>query len=510
MQLISSLKENRDRNYPFHMPGHKRQLAGDELLEGIYGIDITEIEGADNLHNASGIIKEAQDRAAELYGADETHFLVNGSTGGLLAAIYATVTEGDSIVIAENCHKSVYDAVMLSGARLCLIMPEKEELFDIYGGITPESVQEALSQIDAEGGERTRRAVVITSPTYEGITSDIGSIARICHGNDAVLIVDAAHGAHLGFSDAFPKSAIAEGADVVITGIHKTMPAMTQTSLIHINGNCPSKERIRKMLSVFSTSSPSYVLMASIDSMTDLVSRRKEELFAAYDERLNDFYEKAEELECLSVLRRENLTAAGSYDHDKGKIVIKDMTGTYSGKELFKVLCDEYGIMPEMASDEHVLLMTAIADTDEGFRKLEDALSAIDAHLSGQKIAPKARGFIKRIYDRTIGKIAAAAVMKAMPEENGSSDRNSIRFCEGSMKAALFEDNAELIPPELAEGRIAKDTVIIYPPGTPVTVPGCRIDGGAVDRILQAGKNGLEVIGLKDGEIAVLWEKSSI
>nr|MCR5591006.1 hypothetical protein [Lachnospiraceae bacterium] len=315
---------------------------------------------------------------------------------------------------------------------------------------------------------------------------------------------DAAHGAHLGFSDAFPESAIFSGADVVITGIHKTMPAMTQTSLIHISNNCPSKERIRRMLSVFMTSSPSYVLMASIDSMTELISKRGEELFMAYAKRLDSFYKKAEEFECLSVLTDEKLNAKGSAGHDKGKLVISDMTGTFSGKDIEEILRSRYGIESEMSAEQYVILMTSIADNDEAFEHLIGAILEIDESLSEKRIIPKTRGIFKRIYDSTIGKLAATYAADYEAEEEKPRELSC-----GNMKSALFDDEYEYIPPELSEGRISKDSVIIYPPGTPVTLPGCRIGGEEADKILEALKNGLEVIGLRDGEIAVLWEKSS-
>ena len=258
MQLIKTLKENRDSGvYPFHMPGHKRMLAGDDLLGRIYGIDITETEGFDDLHNARGIIREAEDRAAALFRSDETHFLVNGSTCGILAAITGSVTSGDSLVIASNCHRSVFNGLMLSGAKPYIITPDPEAYFEISGGVSALSVERAIDEADGK-----RVAVVITSPTYEGITSDVEAIAGVCRKKGAVLIVDSAHGSHFGLSDDFPKSAVASGADVVITSVHKTLPAMTQTALIHINKDCPSKERIRKMLPVYMTSSPSYVCAA--------------------------------------------------------------------------------------------------------------------------------------------------------------------------------------------------------------------------------------------------------
>ncbi len=379
--LISLLEKNRDSgDYPFHMPGHKRNTFGNETLDGIYGIDITEIEGFDDLHNARSILKDAQDRAAKCYGADETHFLVNGSTGGILASITGAVTTGDTIVIARNCHKSVYNAVMLSGADMYVITPDKEPLFGMYGGVDAADVKEVLKTSKA-------KAVVITSPTYDGIVSDVENIAKICHEHGACLIVDSAHGAHFGFSEGFPKSAI-KYADVVITSVHKTLPSLTQTALIHINKNCSCSQKIRRMLSVFQTSSPSYVLMASIDYLTGLLSEKAKELFAEYENNLDDLYDAASGLKHLRMMRKSDLAGSGSFDLDKGKIIIRDMTGTYSGKELSDMLYKDYHLMPEMAADDYVLLMTGIADTKEGYRRLKEALADIDKKTVGKPDTP--------------------------------------------------------------------------------------------------------------------------
>ena len=481
MQLIEALKENRDQGpYPFHMPGHKRSLACDDLLLEIYGIDITETEGFDNLHDAHGIIKEAEERAAKLFGSDETHFLVNGSTGGILASVCGTVTSKDEIIVARNCHRSVYNAVMLSGAKPYIITPDKEKLFGISGGVTKEQVSEALEEIKSKN---RRAAVVITSPTYEGITSDVAGISKICHENGAVLIVDAAHGAHFGLSDAFPASPVSEGADVVITSVHKTLPSMTQTALIHINKMCASKEHIRKMLPVFSTSSPSYVLMASIDSMTMLLEDRKKELFDAYTKKLNDFYSKAERFNSLTVLTGNKLSAPGSQDHDMGKIVIGDSAMTFTGERLSRILREKYGICVEMATKEYVILMTSIADSGEAFEELYDALCEIDETIT-----------------------QGCKTTSAKISDNGINTYTG--FLDGNMKEAMLS-KAESVPVGSSVGRIAADFVSIYPPGIPELIPGEIISKDSVGRILEAINTGLNVNGLTNGEISVVWEKSS-
>ncbi len=484
MQLITSLKKNRDSSlYPFHMPGHKRRLADDDLLAMIYGIDITETEGFDDLHDPTGIIREAEERAASVFGADETHFLVNGSTTGILSAVTATVTEGDRILIAENCHRSVYNAVMLSGAYYSIMETGMEDPPGIYAGISVQTVRDALSDIKDKTYMRT--AVVITSPTYEGITSDIRSIAKVCHDKGAVLIVDAAHGAHFGFSDRFPESAVHAGADIVVTSVHKTLPAMTQTALIHIGKSFPAADRLRRMLSVYMTSSPSYVLMASVDSLTHLLVNDAKRLFSEYEMRLDDLYRCAKDFLNLRILDKNILTFPGSADHDRGRIVVYDSTGSLSGKQLYDILYDKYGICPEMAGISYVTLITTIADTDEGFSRLKEALSDID------------RSIVKDSDPSPVNK----SVRKRRHIRNGKGT---------DMRDAYFAEDVKYLNIEKASGMTAADMVTVYPPGIPVVLPGEIIDPEAVDIINEASQNDLDIKGLNNKkEIRVIWERSS-
>lgn len=210
--------------YPFHMPGHKRQRLGEFCPEEI---DITEIDGFDNLHHAGGILKEGQERLASLFGSDESFYLINGSTTGILAAICGCMKKGGRILVGRNCHKSVYHAACLMEARAAYLYPEPTD-FGIQGSILPEEAERKLSEYPDV------QAVVITSPTYDGVVSDIEAIAKIVHAHGIPLIVDAAHGAHFGFSDGFPQKAIALGADLSVESLHKTLPCYTQTAVLHM------------------------------------------------------------------------------------------------------------------------------------------------------------------------------------------------------------------------------------------------------------------------------------
>ena len=510
MTLIKKLKDyNNSGKYPFHMPGHKRRLAKSGILKDIYGIDITEIDDFDNLHEACGILKEAEEEAAKVFGAKETHFLVNGATVGILAAICGSCKEGDHIIMARNCHKSVYNAGMLSGANIHYIYPEEEAYFEVSGGISVNQVEEVLTGLaDCEGS----KLVVITSPTYEGVVSNIADIAKLCHENGAQLIVDSAHGAHFGFSKDFPLSAISQGADIVITSIHKTLPAPTQTALIHIADGCRSRDRVRKMLKVFMTSSPSYILMAGICECVEILKENADTLFNEYSKRLDEFYKQAEKLGNLSILTKDKLTAKGSVDFDKGKIVISDRSGKLSGKELYDILKDTYDLQAEMAAGGYVLLMTSIADTDSAFDRLTEALINIDSFLEDDSIPLKKRNILERFIDRIAGrKIRSVLVNVFEPGEDEKiigREPLEARVSDYDLKSTLFADKTQWIPIELAEGKISADYIVPYPPCVPLVVPGEVLTGEIVDRIMENLNQNICVNGINsEKEIEVLWEK---
>lgn len=235
-----------DNIYPFHMPGHKqgRALSIDDIMK----IDITEVDGVDNLHNAKEVILESQRLTAKLFGAKETFYLVNGSSCGIIASILTVCSPNDKILVARNCHKSVYSGIIFAGGNPVYIMPEIIDDYNIAGGINVDKLKNIMNN--------SIKAVLITSPTYEGFCSDIKTIADIVHSYNSILIVDEAHGAHFKFNDYFPNTALEQGADIVIQSVHKTLPSLTQTALLHIQGNRVDIYKLKQMLSMVQTSSP--------------------------------------------------------------------------------------------------------------------------------------------------------------------------------------------------------------------------------------------------------------
>lgn len=473
-------------HYPFHMPGHKR-IALEESSP--YSIDITEIDGFDNLHSAEGILKDAQKRAANLYGSKQTYYLVNGSTCGLLAAISAAVKPGGKILMARNVHKAVYHAVYLRQLTTVYLNPKLTE-FGIQGAIDPEEVKNCLKQ-DSEIA-----AVILTSPTYEGIVSDVKTIAEIVHGYGIPLIVDEAHGAHFGFHEVFPETAVRLGADVVIQSMHKVLPSLTQTALLHLNSSYIKKEKIERFLGIYQTSSPSYVLMAGMERCVRLLREEGEDLFFKYEKRLSDFYQRAEKLQHIHLMTREDIAPSEGYGFDPSKLVISVKGTSMTGTELYDTLLEKYHLQMEMVSGFYVLAMTSIMDSDAGFCRLMQALEEIDASEQ-MRVSVDHHGETNdseqmRVSVGRHGEANAA-------QENGAFIRRFYQPREKKMELyQALELPVESVSFEDAIGRVSGSFVSLYPPGIPVLLPGELIEEEFIKNIRESLKLRLNLQGIAD------------
>ena len=318
--LYESLKAYGDSDfYPFHMPGHKRNAQSGPLSEW-YKCDITEIDGFDNLHQPEGILLDAQNRAAKLFGSEETYFLVNGSTAGILSAISAVAAKGRKLVMARNCHKAVYHAAFLNRLEPEYVYPSVIDEYGLADGITTEQIRKCLKELAAKESVEHEQlndivaGIVLTSPTYDGILSDVEGIVKLAHEYKIPVIVDQAHGAHFGFHDAFPVSSVAQGADFVIHSVHKTLPAPTQTAILHCNGNLADRALLKRYLQIYQTSSPSYLLMAGIDACMKILQQEGKERLQQLITYRKLFFEKTKELQHMkiypSMLEKEKQTDA--------------------------------------------------------------------------------------------------------------------------------------------------------------------------------------------------------
>lgn len=452
--LFKTIQSYGKTAHPFHMPGHKRntELLGIDLP---YDVDITEIAGFDNLHapEKDGILSALRSRGASLYRAKYAFPLVNGSTCGILAAIRALAEPNRDILVARNCHKSVYHAVELTGQRHVSLLPPIDEESGIYGSIRPSDVETALTKNPKIG------TVVIVSPTYEGVLSDVKTIADITHTHGARLIVDAAHGAHLGFTEDLPP--FPSEADVVITSLHKTLPALTQTALALVYSDDESLEsRIARELSVFESSSPSYVLLSSIDRCISLLEEKKDELFSHYEELIKRFRSDCSDLKHLTLLSGGRIHHPDFFDYDEGKLLILSRAESLTGIALADRLRNEFSVECEMAYADYVLCMTSICDREESFATLSRALHAIDTSLESDALCTRRLPFVQA----------------SLPE----------------VKMTLKEAIA-LPPAPLTAGEVARDYAWVYPPGVPLVVPGEEVTKEALSLLKVLESSGLSV-----------------
>lgn len=457
--LYQKLMEyNKSDFYPYHMPGHKRTFVGD-MSEDIIGMDITEIDGFDNLHDAQDILKELQAKAATLYGAEESFYLVNGSTGGILSAISATLPKSGHLLMSRNCHKSAYHAAYLRNLKISYLYPSMLLDYDICDAITPKQVKEALDK------EPDIDAVFLVSPTYEGILTNVAQIADIVHERGIPLIIDEAHGAHLGLAEGFAKNSNQAGADLVIHSVHKTLPAMTQTALLHVNGNRIDRERLRRFLHIYQSSSPSYVLMASIDNALHSVEKDGVRLFAEFKDAYLKMRKKLAECKRLRFLP---LTLE---KQDIGKLVIDCKNVGISGQKLYNILLEKYHLQLEMAGESYCLAMFTVADGREAYDRMTNALLEMDEQMTS--------GTYEELIQDSILK------MKEMKSPIQAVDLTT-----------AWDMPWEMVALSEAVDRTVADFVNLYPPGVPLLVPGEVFSKEHYLQILEYLRQGLNVQGI--------------
>ncbi|WP_442637076.1 aminotransferase class I/II-fold pyridoxal phosphate-dependent enzyme [Rossellomorea marisflavi] len=464
MPLVQAIN-NHITNDPisFHVPGHKNGiLTGNPSQKG----DLTELTGLDDLHDAEGPIEEAQALLSDLYGSTSSHFLVNGSTSGNMAAILATCTAGDYVLVQRNCHKSVWNGIRLAGAVPVLLEPEWEEKGESVLGVSLETVKEALEAFpDA-------KACVLTYPTYYGFTYPIDGIIGELHRQGIPCIVDEAHGAHFQASDEFPESALALGADIVIQSAHKMLPAMTMGSFLHIKGSRVDEVRVKEYLSMLQSSSPSYPIMASLDYARSYLGTMKPSDVAKGLADISWFISELERLHPeLKVIRAD----------DPLKVLVR-FTG-WSGYRLQKKL-EEIGVFAELADPRQVLLIFPLMKKSVDF-PYGEALERVRDMIEGE--------------------------MDAKEREETFIPTASIRsYSLLSMDWKEMKDREEeAVSLQSAEGRVSSQMVIPYPPGIPLLLKGEAITDDVIGRLKEYVDMGAAIQGrheLKEKKIYVFKE----
>lgn len=553
--------------YPFHMPGHKRMVADGGLREfpNPFSVDITEIDGFDNLHHPEGILKESMEWAAGVYGADRTWYLVNGSSSGILSAICAATRPGGRILMSRNCHKSAYHGVILNGLETSYVYPHILDDLGIQGGIAPADVDKFLTEYP------NTQAVLIVSPTYEGIVSDVAAIADVVHRRGLPLIVDEAHGAHFSFggrqsdgmpsgAEQFPWSALSCGADVVVQSLHKTLPSLTQTAVLHMRGNRVERGRLERYLQMFQSSSPSYVLMASIERCIYEMATDGPVRMAEFQERIAGLRERLRGLKALRILDERAVGSHGVYAVDASKLVVscrecvygggpggdagalceEDAAGgvdvssedaaagskapglrTMTGEAMGTWLREKHHLEMELCGADYVVAILTCLDSAEGLTRLADGLLELDGLLESETLVKPDTllesetlldpdGLLKPDGELELGgafklderrRLADTDVVTDLPViQNGAALNPDICMKLADAVDAPWTE----LPLEACAGRISTEFIYLYPPGIPIVAPGERVTEEALGRILYYKRIGLPVQGMADAQAARL------
>ncbi|HJK02047.1 MAG TPA: aminotransferase class I/II-fold pyridoxal phosphate-dependent enzyme [Methanocorpusculum sp.] len=450
----------------FHMPGHKgskiyQRLGYESFLNSIMDCDITEILGADNLFQTEGIIKNTQEEYAKLYGSKRSYLLVNGTSGGVIAAIMATVSKGKKLILARNSHKAIFNTLRFAGIKPIYAYPEVIHEYGISGVVTPKEIERCLKENpDAE-------AVILPSPNYYGICSDISSIADVVHAWEKILIVDQAHGAHLKFfsdagCDGIPKSAEEQGADITINSIHKTLASFTQSALLNLNSDRIDSYVLEDKLQMIQSTSPSYLLMASLDINADILKQHGHEIITEWHEALLSFYREAKTIPGLCVIGNP-FDDARNINLDITKINL-DMSSIGIDAAELEHLLMEHGIFAELTTGNILMCMTGIGNTKSDMDRLLAALKEISERKTKVHTCKKP---VNKVFET---------------------------------KLSLFDipQNKERIPLSAGAGRICAVAIIPYPPGIPLVCPGEMITEEIVDYVHTLRTEGEKVIGVNE------------
>ncbi len=483
--------------YPWHMPGHKRQdVFKNDFWQALFQRDFTEAKNLDDMHEPELFMKDSMRQMQAYYGTIKTYMMVNGATGGILAALYACAPEHSTVLAARNCHKSVCHAVSLLNLEPEYILPDEIPGTRILGDITPEQTKKTLEKLAAAG--RLPSVMILTSPTYEGVISDIGGILQVLKPYNIPLIVDEAHGAHLPFmGENYAKSAVTLGADIVIQSTHKTLPALTQTALLHVNRS-DLVSRVERYLQVFQTSSPSYLFIQSIEKAVAYAASHTSE-FENYRKKLENFRKKCMKFEHIKLLEPEKTC----YAYDRCKLVFflprgigltgkKEKAVRVDGPWLADMLADKYHLIVEMAGENHIVIMTSTADRAQAYERLFQALSEID-------------GILKFPETNSETKLEQKLKPELKPKSFHLPERKLIPGAAWNMDK-MWQPLAE------AGDAISGEYVYAYPPGIAVLAPGEVVDSRVIrdiTKMVEAGRNVIGVDIREDGIYLPVLKESS-
>ena len=453
----------------FHTPGHKQGKGAHRLLRELItpqGLreEVSLMEELDDLHEPTMCIKEAQDLAAELYGADATYFMINGTTGAIHTMLLAALQPGDVVLVPRNAHRSMLGGLILAGAVPVFIQPEIDTVLGLAMGLTPAAVRTAIA------AHPEARALALVYPTYYGVASDLTSIAQLVHAADMLLLVDEAHGPHLRFSSRLPKQALDCGADLVAQSTHKIIGSLTQTSMLHVRAGRVDLERVRSAASLLQSTSPNYLLLASLDIARLQMAESGQQLVGRAVELAEKLRTAINQIDGLTCFGNEHLQTPGAYALDVTKLTVQVRALGLTGAEAEHILRHTYKIQCELADAYNVLFIVSMADTEQETDRLLAALQAL-----AQK-------------HRRAGRQPEAAALPAVP---------AMRVAP---RTAFFAAT-ELVDFAQAVGCVAAEQIMFYPPGIPLLCPGEELTTEILTYIRDMQRIGLKVVGPEDASL---------
>lgn len=426
---------------PMHIPSHKMGQAINPRLkefagENIFKMDITEVHGLDDLHQPESIIKDAQELAADAWGADKSFFLVNGTSAGIIASITTVAGEGEKIIIPRNAHKSVVFALIISGAQPVYVSAEISKQLGLVCGFNPKTVENAFAAHPESKG------IFMVSPTYYGVCSDLAAIIDIAHQHDAIAIADEAHGNHVYFHPSLPAGALTVGADISCQSTHKMSGSLTQSSMLHVKGNRVDLGRLRFNLQMMQSTSPSYILQASLDAARSHIATKGTEILGELIDMSQKTRKTLSEIPGIEVLGPEIIGDYSIVDYDPIRIVISARKLGIEGYELYDMLRQDYKIEAEFGDYFYVICVLGLGTSQQHINRLIIAVRDISNRYLGLKNALQWNEELPPLPPQIM-----------------------------TPRQAYFAQ-AEIIPWAQARGRICAEMIVPYPPGIPTICPG--------------------------------------
>lgn len=471
----------RDGITRFHMPGHKggpgiHPRLKEALGEAVFAMDVTGVEGLDDLHEPSGVLREAQELAARAFGADHTFFLVNGTSAGVQAMTLSLCNPGDKIILPRNMHKSIMAGIILSGANPVFVSPEFDRNTGMALGPDPSKVRNAANRHPGA------RGVLLVNPTYYGVAGSLRPIAEIAHGRGMALLVDEAHGPHFRFHPGLPEPALDCGADACAQGMHKILGGMTQASLLHLKGGRLDTARVKAVLRMLQSTSASYVLMASLDAARMQAATCGEAIISRAMALAEEVRERVNAIPGLRCFGREILGRPGAEALDPTKVTVTVRDLGLTGQQVEIILRYKYRIQVEMSDLFNILLIVGPGNTAADAERVVTALGDISARAAEFRTA------------------AGAAVLAAA-EAHAAPPPPPEPTC---LPREAFTAPSHPVPLEKAAGRICAEIITCYPPGIPVICPGERVTKEIAEHLDLVRRAGLRISGPADPSLETI------